>query len=169
MTNSASFDIRPSTSGDLPAITEIYGKSVETGLGSFEYKAPDILEMTSRRNTILEQQLPYIVAEQEGIILGFAYASPYRPRAAYRFSVEDSVYVRDGLHRQGIGKALLGRIIEDCQRLDKKQIVAVIGDSKNKGSISLHTSMGFRVVGILESIGYKHDQWVDTVILQKNL
>lgn len=169
MTGFSNFEIRPSTSDDLTAITEIYGKSVETGLGSFEYSAPDILEMTSRRNTVLEQQLPYIVAEQNGTVLGFAYASPYRVRAAYRFSVEDSVYVRADVHRQGLGKALLSKIIEDCQSLEKKQMIAVIGDSKNKGSISLHTSMGFRLVGILESIGYKHNQWVDAVILQKNL
>ncbi|USG61890.1 GNAT family N-acetyltransferase [Sneathiella marina] len=163
------FDIRPSTPEDLPAITEIYGKSVESGLGSFEYTAPDILEMTVRRNNILEQQLPYIVAVRNGILLGFAYASPYRARAAYRFSVENSVYVRAEMHRQGIGKALLKKIITDCEELGKKQMIAVIGDSQNRNSISLHISLGFRLVGILESIGYKHDQWVDTVILQKNL
>ncbi|MEH6547954.1 MAG: N-acetyltransferase family protein [Sneathiella sp.] len=169
MSEQLDYDIRPSTPKDLPAITEIYGNSVETGLGSFEYTAPDILEMTVRRNNVLEQQLPYIVAERQGILLGFAYASPYRIRPAYRFSVENSVYVRTEMHRQGIGKALLEQIIEDCENLGKKQMIAVIGDSKNRGSISLHTSLGFRLVGILEDIGYKRDQWVDTVILQKNL
>jgi len=169
MSNPLDFDIRPSTPEDLPSITEIYGKCVETGLGSFEYTAPDTLEMTIRRNNILELQLPYIVAERNGFILGFAYASPYRSRSAYRYSVENSVYVRAEMHRQGIGKALLGQIIEECENLGKKQMIAVIGDSKNRSSISLHTSLGFRLVGILESIGYKHDQWIDTVILQKNL
>jgi L-amino acid N-acyltransferase YncA len=163
------FTIRPSTSDDLAAITEIYGLSVETGLGSFEYAAPDMLEMTIRRNKILEQQLPYIVAERDGSLLGFAYVSPYRSRPAYRYSVENSVYVRSDVQRQGIGKALLGKIIEESQIIGKKQMIAVIGDSKNRSSISLHTSMGFRLVGILEEIGFKHDQWVDTVILQKNL
>lgn len=163
------FNVRPSTPEDLPAITEIYGISVETGFGSFEYTAPDALEMTIRRNKILELQLPYLVAERHGTLLGFAYAGPYRTRPAYRYSVENSVYVRAEMHRQGIGKALLKHLIKECEFLGKKQMIAVIGNSKNRGSISLHTSLGFRLVGILESIGYKHDQWVDTVILQKNL
>jgi len=169
MEKNDSFLIRPSTSEDMAAITEIYGESVLNGLGSFEIKPPDLLEMTARRNTILEQQLPYIVAEKEGRVVGYAYAGLYRPRPAYRHSVENSVYVSDEAQGLGIGRALLSQLIDECRTAQKKQMVAVIGDSGNRSSIALHRAHGFRHVGILEAVGYKHDRWVDTVIMQKNL
>jgi phosphinothricin acetyltransferase len=109
------------------------------------------------------------VAEQEGIILGFAYASVYRPRPAYWNTVENSVYVGADAQTKGVGKALVTQIITECREAGKKQMIAVIGDSGNLGSIALHRSLGFRFVGVLEAVGYKHDRWVDTVIMQKNL
>ncbi|WP_373086197.1 N-acetyltransferase family protein [Sneathiella sp.] len=164
------FQIRPSTSQDIHSITEIYRINVVSGLGTFEIDPPDTREMTARRNYILEQQLPYLVAEQQdGAILGFAYAGLYRPRPAYSNTVEDSVYVGANAQSQGVGKALLSRLIQNCREAGKKQMVAVIGDSANRQSIALHRSLGFRLVGILESVGYKHEQWVDTVIMQKAL
>jgi L-amino acid N-acyltransferase YncA len=169
MANSDNLIVRPSASEDIPKITEIYGKSVLEGLGSFEIDPPDELEMTARRNNILEQQLPYLVAEKGETILGYAYASLYRPRPAYRNSIENSVYVSQEAQGQGVGTALLQQLIEKCRLLDKKQMIAVIGDSGNRSSIALHRAHGFRLVGILEAVGYKHDRWVDTVIMQKNL
>lgn len=169
MTDPDPFLIRPSTPEDIPRITEIYAVNVLEGFGTFEIVPPDELEMTARRNNVLEQQLPYLVAEKAGTILGFAYASLYRSRPAYINSVENSVYVSADAQGQGIGKALLEKLIEDCRMLEKKQMIAVIGDSENRGSIGLHRSHGFRLVGILEAVGYKHNRWVDTVIMQKNL
>ncbi|MCF8465911.1 MAG: GNAT family N-acetyltransferase [Sneathiella sp.] len=161
--------VRPSTSHDIAAITEIYGASVMTGLGTFEIVAPDSTEMTARRNNILQQQLPYLVAEQDSILLGFAYAGAYRPRPAYRHTVENSVYVGAEARAKGIGKALLSQLIVECKEVGKKQMIAVIGDSGNRSSIALHRSLGFRFVGVLENVGFKFDRWVDTVIMQKNL
>ncbi|PHQ68764.1 MAG: GNAT family N-acetyltransferase [Sneathiella sp.] len=169
MNDTPEFAIRPSISDDIAEITEIYAISVRQGLGSFEIEPPDVLEMTARRNSILEQQLPYIVATRDGIVLGYAYAGLYRPRPAYSHSVENSVYVSESAQGHGIGKALLRQLIDDCRAAGKKQMVAVIGDSGNRSSIALHRSLGFRLVGILEAVGYKHDRWVDTVIMQKNL
>lgn len=161
--------IRPSISEDIGSITDIYATSVLTGFGTFEIDPPDMMEITARRNAILEQQLPYLVAEQNGDVVGFAYAGVYRPRPAYRNTVENSVYVHENGRKKGIGKALLSALIEECREAGRVQMVAVIGDSGNKSSISLHLSLGFRLVGILESVGYKHDRWLDTVIMQKNL
>ncbi len=169
MSKSDSFIVRPSVSEDIPQITEIYRVSVLEGLGSFEIDPPDALEMTARRNNILEQQLPYLVAERDETILGYAYAGLYRPRPAYHNSVENSVYVSQDAQGQGVGTALLSRLIDECRLLEKKQMVAVIGDSENRSSIALHRAHGFRLVGILEAVGYKHDRWVDTVIMQKSL
>ena len=161
--------VRPSTSHDIDAITEIYSISVRTGFGTFEIDPPDAMEMTARRNNILQHQLPYLVAESDGVILGFSYASIYRPRPAYHNTVENSVYVGPEAQGKGVGKALLSSLIAECRAVGKKQMVAVIGDSGNRGSISLHRSLGFRLVGILEDVGFKHNRWVDTVIMQKNL
>ena len=161
--------VRQSIADDIAAITDLYAASVLTGFGTFEIDPPDILEMTARRNAILEQQLPYLVAEENGEVIGFAYAAVYRPRPAYQNTVENSVYIREDGRGKGVGTALLSTLIEECRKADKKQMVAVIGDSGNRGSIKLHQDLGFRLVGILESVGYKHDRWLDTVIMQKNL
>ncbi|MCC3306478.1 GNAT family N-acetyltransferase [Sneathiella sp. HT1-7] len=169
MNEHAKIVVRTSISEDIASITDIYAVSVLTGFGTFEIKPPDMMEMTARRNTILEQQLPYLVAEHDGEVVGFAYAGVYRPRPAYQNTVENSVYVREGGRKKGVGKALLSTLIEECKKAGKKQMVAVIGDSGNRGSIKLHQSLGFRLVGILESVGYKHERWLDTVIMQKNL
>lgn len=169
MTKKSEPIVRPSTPEDMTAITGIYAANVLTGLGTFEIDPPDEMEMTARRNSILQQELPYLVAESDGEIVGFAYAGLYRPRPAYRNTVENSVYIREDMHRCGVGKALLDDLIRACRKAGKKQMVAVIGDSGNRGSIGLHRSLGFRLVGILEEVGYKHDRWVDTVIMQKNL
>ncbi len=169
MTKEISPIVRPSMPEDMAAITDIYAASVLTGLGTFEIDPPDEMEMTARRNAILQQQLPYIVVEVDGEVVGFAYAGLYRPRPAYRNTVENSVYIREDMRGRGVGKALLDELIKKCREAGKKQMVAVIGDSGNRGSIGLHKSRGFRLVGILEEVGYKHDRWVDTVIMQKNL
>lgn len=153
----------------MAAITEIYAENVLNGLGTFEIEPPDEVEMTARRNTILQHGLPYLVAERDDEVVGYAYANLYRPRAAYLNTVEDSVYIRHDMRGQGVGKALLSEVINLSRQAGKKQMVAVIGDSGNRGSISLHSSLGFRLVGVLEAVGYKHNRWVDTVIMQKSL
>ena len=169
MTQETTTIVRPSAAGDMPYISDIYAASVLTGFGTFEIEPPDEMEMTARRNAILQQQLPYLIAEQDGEVVGFAYAGFYRPRRAYESTVENSVYVREDVHGAGIGKSLLSRLIKECQIIGKRQMVAVIGDSGNRSSIGLHRSLDFRLVGILEAVGYKHDRWVDTVIMQRNL
>jgi L-amino acid N-acyltransferase YncA len=161
--------VRPSSAEDLHAITAIYQHAVETGRGSFETMPPDVQEMTRRRNAILQESLPYIIAEADGKILGYAYAGPYRPRRAYRFTVENSVYVDKDSHGLGVGKLLLRQIISDCRNAGKKQMIAVIGDAQNLASIGLHEAMGFEHVGVLEKVGFKFDQWIDVVLMQKSL
>ncbi|WP_340151124.1 N-acetyltransferase family protein [uncultured Sneathiella sp.] len=156
-------------SEDMGTITDIYSVSVRTGFGTFEIEPPDVVEMTARRNNVLQQQLPYLVATRNEAVVGYAYAALYRTRPAYENTVENSVYVQEDAQNSGVGKLLLTHLIEDCQRAKKKQMVAVIGDSENRGSIGLHRSLGFRLVGILEAVGFKHGRWVDTVIMQKNL
>tara|TARA_R110002072_G_scaffold91133_4_gene203409 strand:+ start:408 stop:929 length:522 start_codon:yes stop_codon:yes gene_type:complete len=169
MKTDTSLLVRPSTSGDIGAITKIYAESVLNGLGTFEIEPPDDVEMMARRNSILQQGLPYLVAERNGDVAGFAYANLYRPRAAYINTVEDSVYIAADMRGAGVGRALLSGVIDLSRQAGKQQMVAVIGDSGNRGSINLHKALGFRLVGIMESVGYKHDRWVDTVIMQKNL
>ncbi|MEX0582751.1 MAG: N-acetyltransferase family protein [Sneathiella sp.] len=161
--------VRPSMPSDMTVITEIYAISVRTGFGTFELDPPDVMEMTARRNNVLQQQLPYLVATQNDEVVGYAYAALYRPRPAYSNTVENSVYIREDVQGSGIGKALLAQLIDECRNAKKKQMVAVIGDSENRGSIGLHRALGFRLVGILEAVGFKHDRWVDTVIMQKSL
>jgi phosphinothricin acetyltransferase len=161
--------IRPSITDDIASIADIYATSVLTGFGTFEIEPPSIMEMTARRNTILEQQLPYLVAEVNGEVVGYAYASVYRPRPAYLNTVENSVYVQENRRGQKVGKTLLSALIDECRTIGRKQMIAVIGDSGNRASIKLHQGLGFRLVGILESVGYKHERWLDTVIMQKDL
>ena len=169
MTHAAAPLIRPSETRDLPAIAEIYAHHVLHGYASFETVPPPETELGQRRAAILDKGLPYLVAEIDGQVLGYAYAGPYRPRVAYRFSVEDSIYVAEHAPRRGIGRALLAALIADCTGQGYRQMVAVIGDTRNMGSIGLHAALGFRVVGTLPSIGFKHGRWVDSVFMQRPL
>jgi L-amino acid N-acyltransferase YncA len=166
----AAFTIRDSTEADLAAIAAIYAHHVRAGFGSFEEVPPEVAELARRRSEVLARDLPYLVASDGGAaILGYAYASPYRTRSAYRFTVEDSIYVAAGAERRGIGLALLAGLIERCTAAGYRQMVAVIGDSANASSIGLHARLGFRPVGILSAIGFKHGRWVDSVLMQREL
>jgi phosphinothricin acetyltransferase len=161
--------IRPSSESDLDAIMAIYAHAVMHGTASFELEAPDVAEMTRRRAAILEGGYPYLVAEKDGTILGYAYAGAYRTRPAYRSTVEDSIYVAPSAQGQGVGRLLLTALIEECGARDFRLMVAVIGDEDSKGSIALHRSLGFEPVGILKGIGYKHGRWLSTVLMQRPL
>jgi len=161
--------IRPSQDSDLPAITAIYGGSVLTGTASWEYDPPDLAEITRRRADVLAKGFPYFVAEVGGKLAGYCYASSYRARIGYRFVVEDSVYVLPELIGQGIGKKLLMTLIAECGRRGFKQMIAVIGDSDNAGSIGLHKACGFTQVALFKAIGFKFDRWLDSVQMQRAL
>lgn len=167
---STTISVRPVEAADLDAIQRIYAHHVLHGLASFEETPPDAAELAGRWRAIVDAGLPYLCAAGTmGGILGYAYAGPYRPRSAYRFSVEDSVYVAPGQAGRGIGRALLGRLIDICRDLGKRQMIAVIGDSGNTASIGLHHAFGFEVVGTFKSIGFKHGRWVDSVLMQRQL
>jgi phosphinothricin acetyltransferase len=161
--------VRDAMASDLPAVQAIYAHHVLHGLASFEEEAPSVDEMRSRWSKVRELGLPYIAAEIEGRVVGYSYATSYRPRAAYRYTIENSVYVQDGLAGRGVGKALLLELIARCRSGPRRQMLAVIGNRENHGSISLHRSCGFRFVGVLQAVGYKHEQWVDTVLMQRSL
>ena len=158
--------IRPSRDADVPASTAIYAHHVETGTASFETAAPDEIEMRRRRAALLERHYPWIVAELDDRVCGYAYAGPYRTRPAYRHSVEDSVYVERAAHRRGIGMALLRALIDACTDRGYRQMVAIIGDSAQTASIGLHQAARFEMVGTLRHIGYKHGRWLDSVFMQ---
>ncbi|NMJ42775.1 N-acetyltransferase [Roseomonas sp. JC162] len=157
--------IRASREDDLPAITAIYGHWVAHGLASFELEPPDQAEMARRRAAVLAGGYPHMVAERDGRVVGYTYASAYRPRPAYRFAVENSVYVAPGGTRGGTGRLLLGALIEDCTRRGFRLMVAVIGDSANDASIGLHERAGFARAGLLPAVGWKHGRWVDSVLM----
>jgi phosphinothricin acetyltransferase len=161
--------VRPSTDADLAAITAIYGWNVRNGLGTFEEDPPEQDEMARRRATFLDRGLPYLVAERDGVVLGYAYAGPFRLRAAYRYTVEDSVYISPDAVGQGVGRALLAALIEACEALGLRQMVAVIGDSGNSASIGLHAAMGFEKQGVFPDMGFKFGRWVDLVWMQRPL
>ncbi len=161
--------IRPSLVADVPAITAIYARHVETGTASFETTAPDEAEMHRRRDALAKNRYPYFVAELGGEVCGYAYAGPYRTRPAYRHTVEDSVYVASEAQRRGIGTALLHAVIGACTDQGFRQMVAIIGDSSQTASIGLHRAMGFAMVGTLRDVGYKHGRWLDTVFMQLTL
>jgi L-amino acid N-acyltransferase YncA len=166
----AAFVIRPSEDADLPAIAAIYGHHVRVGLGSFEEEPPDLAEFGRRRDEVLARKLPYLVAAGgAGKVLGYAYAAPYRARSGYRFSLEDSIYIAPAALRRGIGRGLLAALVERCAAAGYRQMVAVIGDSGNAGSIGLHEQLGFRRVGLLPATGFKHGRWVDSVLMQREL
>lgn len=154
---------------DMEAVQRIYAHHVETGVASFEEAAPDIAEMTRRREKVLEMNWPFIVAEADGVVMGYAYVSSFRPRSAYRHTVENSVYVEPDATGQGFGSGLLQELIERCTQLGYRQMVAVIGGGTNTASISLHERFGFQQIGTLGSTGFKLGRWVDTVIMQRAL
>ena len=161
--------IRPSTPSDLPAITTIYRWNVEHGTGTFELDAPDEAEMARRREDVVGKGLPWLVAQREGVVLGYAYANHFRPRRAYRFCLEDSVYLADAAKGQGVGTLLLAELMARCEALGARQMLAVIGDSANLGSIGVHKKLGFEHVGVLRAAGWKFDRWLDVVMMQKAL
>ena len=158
--------VRESRPGDIAAITAIYGHAVQHGLASFEYDPPDSTEMARRREAVLGAGYPYLVAEDEsGQVLGYAYCSAYRPRQAYRFSVENSIYVSPNAKGQGVGRTLLSALIARCTAEGYRLIVAVIGDSDNAASIGLHAACGFKHAGLLPNVGWKHERWVDSILM----
>ncbi|MEO8812830.1 MAG: N-acetyltransferase family protein [Caulobacteraceae bacterium] len=161
--------VRPAGEADIAAVTAIYGHHVLHGLGTFEEVPPEAPEMAARIAGVTACGLPYLVAEGDGGIVGFACATPFRPRPAYRHTVEDSVYVAPGAARTGVGRALLARVIAACEARGLRQMIAVIGDSANVASIGLHAALGFDRVGLLTAVGFKHGRWVDTVWMQRNL
>jgi L-amino acid N-acyltransferase YncA len=165
----ASVTIRACAEADVAAVTEIYGYHVLHGAASFELEPPDAAEMARRRRAVVDGGYPYFVAEQGSRIVGYAYASAYRPRPAYRNTVENSVYVRPGCERRGIGRVLLKALLEACERTGFRQVVAVIGDSANEASIGLHRHLGFRMAGTLQSAGFKFGRWIDIVLMQRAL
>ena len=161
--------IRPFRDIDLAAVTAIYADSVLNGTGTFELDVPSAEEMRARLAAPAALGLPVLVAEIDGQVAGYAYAGPYRLRAAYRFLVEDSVYVADAFRGRGVGKALLDALLGACEALGMRQMVAVIGDSANDGSIALHAAAGFERVGVFHAAGWKFDAWRDVVFMQKAL
>jgi len=159
--------IRAGEEADVAAITAIYRHHVLHGAASFEIEPPDAAEMARRRRAVVDGGYPYLVAEQHGRVVGYAYASAYRARPAYRNTVENSVYVEPGRERQGIGRVLLTALLEACERRGFRQVVAVIGDSGHEASIGLHHALGFRMVGVLQSAGFKFGRWIDIVLMQR--
>ena len=161
--------IRSAQVDDFASIQSIYAIEVREHTATFEITPPDTEEMTSRWRHITDMGLPYLVAELDGDIVGYAYVSSYRSRPAYSHTVEDSVYVARDKHRQGLGRSLLTDLIRRCRDLGKRQMIAIIGDSRHNASISLHENAGFRHVGTLEQVGWKLDRWIDSVIMQRSL
>ena len=161
--------IRPSRDEDITAITAIYAHHVLHGTGTFETEPPSAADMANRRADVLSKGLPYLVAEEDGEILGFAYGNWFKPRPAYRYSVEDSVYLAPGLDRKGLGRALLAELLAHCEAAGIRKVMAIIGDSANAGSVGVHRAMGFTQVGIVEACGWKFGAWRDIVIMQKTL
>lgn len=161
--------VRDAGERDLAAIAAIYGEHVLHGLASFEEVVPSTEEMLQRWRAIAERGLPYLVAEAEGRIEGYSYAAPYRARSAYRFTLENSVYVAPGRARGGVGTRLLAELIRRCEAGPWRQMIAVIGDSGNAASIALHRKLGFQMVGTLAGVGFKHGRWVDSVLMQRAL
>jgi phosphinothricin acetyltransferase len=161
--------IRPADRPDVAAITRIYADAVLHGTASFEIEPPDEAEMARRFIQLREGGFPYLIAEAAGEVAGYAYAGPYRARPAYRFTVEDSIYISPRHHRRGIGRALLDALISQAEARGFRQIIAVIGDSDQAASIGLHATMGFRMVGTFEAVGFKFERWLDTVLMQRAL
>lgn len=169
MTPPPAIKVRPAASDDIPAVAEIYRHHVAHGVASFELTPPSDEEMALRYATLMDGGYPYLVAEVDGRVVGYAYAGPYRARPAYRNTVENSVYVEPAAAGQGIGRALLNALIEAAAERDFRQMVAVIGDSGNAASIALHRRCGFEDTGVLKSVGFKHGRWLDSVFMQRAL
>ena len=161
--------IRPATESDAEALTRIYAHHVLHGFGTFEDVPPTPQEMERRRLGIVAHGLPYLVATDADRVLGYAYAGPFRPRAAYRFTVEDSVYVAPDAVGRGVGRAVLAAVLDACEAMGLRQVMAVIGDSGNAASIGLHRALGFQPAGVGHSVGFKHGRWVDIIWMQKPL
>ena len=161
--------IRPSTAADVPALTAVYAWNVQNGTGTFELDPPDAAEMSRRRDDVLAKGLPWLVAERAGTVLGYAYANHFRPRRAYRFCLEDSIYLASSAQGQGVGKLLLAELIAQCEARGARQMFAVIGDSANTGSIGVHRALGFEQIGVIRSAGWKFDRWLDVVMMQRSL
>jgi len=161
--------VRDATEADMAAIQAIYAPEVLRGLATFEETPPGAEEMRARRAAVLAAGLPYLAAVLDGRVVGYSYATAYRPRPAYRHTVEDSVYVAEGMQRRGVGRALLAGLIARCEAGPWRQMIAVIGNSGNAGSIGLHAAEGFRHVGTLDAVGFKLGRWVDTVLMQRPL
>ena len=169
MTDPSRTLIRPSTPADLPAIVEIYRWNVLHGTGTFELEAPDLAEMTRRHADVVGKSLPWLVAERGGAVIGYAYANQFRPRPAYRFCLEDSIYLAPAATRQGVGRLLLAELLARSDAAGARQMLAVIGDAANIASIAVHRSFGFEAVGTIEAAGWKFDRWLDVVLMQKRL
>jgi L-amino acid N-acyltransferase YncA len=161
--------IRPSTDADLPAITAIYGHHVLTGTGTFEVDPPSLDDMRARRADVLSKGLPWLVAVENEKVVGYAYCNWFKPRPAYRFSAEDSIYLSPEAAGKGIGRTLLAELLAQAQRAGVRKLIAVIGDSANAGSIAVHKAAGFQPVGVLKSCGWKFDKWLDVVLMDKFL
>jgi len=161
--------IRPSTAVDLPRMTAIYSHHVLYGTGTFELEPPSETDVARRRDEVLSKGLPWLVAEQEGIVVGFAYANHFRPRPAYRFCLEDSIYLDTEALGQGVGRALLAELLARCEALGARQMLAVIGDSENLASIGVHRALGFEHTGLIKASGWKFGRWLDVVLMQRPL
>jgi len=160
--------VRDATAVDVDEVAAIYAHHVLHGLGTFEERPPDVAQMAARMQAVSARGLPWLVAD-DGQVLGYAYASPYNLRDAYRHTVEDSVYVAPGALGRGVGRALLAGLLERCEALGLRQVIAVIGDSANDASIGLHMSMGFETRGVASAVGFKHGRWLDIVWMQRAL
>ena len=161
--------IRDATEADLPALQAIYAHHVLKGVGTFEEVPPTVEDMAGRLAGVTRLGLPWLVAEDDRRLWGYAYATPFRSRSAYRYVAENAVYVAHDAHRRGVGRALMEGLIARCEALGLHQLMAVIGDSANTGSIGLHAAMGFEQVGVFRDVGYKHRRWLDIVLMQKRL
>jgi phosphinothricin acetyltransferase len=161
--------VRDAVDADMAAVQAIYGYYVTRTAASFEEVPPSCEDMTARLHKILRRGLPYLVAEQDGEVLGYTYAGPFRTRSAYRYTIENSIYVAPTVQRRGIGVILLSALIDRCTALGYRQMIAVIGDSANQGSIGLHRKLGFRQEGVLRDVGFKFNRWVDVVIMHRPL
>ena len=161
--------IRNSLDADIQAIQSIYSHHVLHGAASFEEEPPSVADMAGRRADVLSRGLPYLVAEVGGVVAGYSYASPYRTRSAYRYTLENSVYIRADSIGRGLGVRLLAALLDRCAAGPWRQMIAVIGDSGNLASIRLHERLGFRPIGTLRSVGYKFGRWTDSVLMQREL
>ena len=165
----SSLEIRPALAADLPFITDIYADAVRFGTATFELVPPDLAEMTRRFQALMDGGFPYFVAVLEGRVVGYAYAGEYRSRPAYRFTVENSIYLQPVIHRRGIGRQLLQRLVAECGARGYRQMIGVIGDSANAGSIGVHARCGFQMIGTHPNVGFKFGRWLDIVMMQREL